>query len=98
MSLIKKADVQDYLSARRGKTVFPFGPISQPAAGDSGDGSREAKVNEPKSRQVQDREHPSIRPSASATESQVSSAPQRTYRQSENRKRHNSCSKRMLKK
>ncbi len=32
MSLIKKSDVQNYLSARRKKIVFPFGPASQPDA------------------------------------------------------------------
>jgi hypothetical protein len=49
MSLIKKADVQGYLSARRRKIVFPFAPKRQPnAIGNSGDGPREAKVNDPK--------------------------------------------------
>jgi hypothetical protein len=75
MSLIKKADVQDYLSARRRKIVFPFAPIRQPnAIGYSGDESRKAKVNEPKSRQGYDREHSSVRPSAAATESHVGPA------------------------
>ena len=32
MSLIKKADVENYFSARRKKIVFPFGPVSQPDA------------------------------------------------------------------
>jgi hypothetical protein len=32
MSLIKKADVKNYLSARRKKIVFPFGPVNQPDA------------------------------------------------------------------
>ncbi len=72
MSLIKKADVQDYLSARRRKIVFPFAPIRQPnTTGYSRDESREAKVNEPKSRQVDGQERSSIRPSAAATESHV---------------------------
>ena len=75
MSLIKKADVQDYLSARRRKIVFPFAPIRQPdAAGHSGDVSREAKVNEPKSRQVDGQERSSIRPSVATTESHVDPA------------------------
>ena len=75
MSLIKKADVQDYLSARRRKIVFPFAPIRQPnATGHSGGGSREAKVNESQSRQVDGQERSSITPSAAATESHVDPA------------------------
>jgi hypothetical protein len=75
MSLIKKADVEDYLSARRRKTVFPFAPIRQPnATGPSGSGPREAKVNDPKSRQVDGQERSSIRPSVAATESHVDPA------------------------
>jgi hypothetical protein len=75
MSLIKKADVQDYLSARRRKIVFPFAPFRQPhAAGHSGDESREAKVNESKSRRVDGEKHSSIRPSAAASESHVDPA------------------------
>lgn len=76
MSLIKKADVQNYLSARRRKTVFPFAPIRQPdATGYSGAGpSREAKVNGPKPRQVDGQEPSSISPSATATESRVDPA------------------------
>jgi|HubBroStandDraft_1064217.scaffolds.fasta_scaffold386244_2 hypothetical protein len=70
MSLIKKADVQDYLSARRRKIVFPFAPIRQPnTTGHSGDESREAKVKEPKSRQVDGQERSSIRLSVAATKS-----------------------------
>ena len=70
MSLIKKADVQDYLAARRRKTVFPFAPIRQPnATAYSGNGSHEAKVNEPKSGQVDGQERFSIKPSAAATKS-----------------------------
>ena len=69
MSLIKKANVQDYLSARRRKIMFPFAPIRQPiASSSSGNGLREAKLNEPKSRQVDGQERPSIRPSNAATE------------------------------
>lgn len=46
MSLIKKSDVKDHLSARRKKIVFPFGPVSAPdATGYSGDKPRGAKVN-----------------------------------------------------
>jgi hypothetical protein len=75
MSLIKKADVQDYLSALRRKIVFPFAPIRQPdAAGHSGDVSREAKVNESKSGQVDGQERSSTRPFAAATESRVDPA------------------------
>ena len=70
MSLIKKADVQDYLSARRRKIVFPFAPIRQPdAAGHTGDGLRKTKVNESKSRQVDDQERSSTRPSVAASKS-----------------------------
>jgi len=70
MSLIKKADVQDYLSARRRKSVFPFAPIRQlNTAGYSGDGSRKAKVNEPKSPQVDGQERSFIRPLVAATKS-----------------------------
>jgi hypothetical protein len=74
MSLIKKADVRNYLSARQRKNL-PFGPISQPdATGYSGDGSREAKVNEPKSRQGHDQERSSVRPSVAAAESHAGPA------------------------
>jgi hypothetical protein len=46
MSLIKKADVENYLSARRKKIVFPFGPVSQPdATGYSGNGRRDTNPN-----------------------------------------------------
>ena len=70
MSLIKKADVEDYLSARRRKIVFPFAPIRQPnVTGHSGNVSREAKLNEPKPRQVDDQERSSIRPSVAPTKS-----------------------------
>jgi len=42
MSLIKKADVENYFSARRKKIVFPFGPVSQPdATGYSGSEHRD---------------------------------------------------------
>jgi hypothetical protein len=75
MSLIKKADVQDYLSARRRKIVFPFAPLRQPdAVGHSGDGSREAKVSESQARRVDGEKRSSIRPSAAASESHVDSA------------------------
>jgi len=75
MSLIKKADVQDYLAARRRKIVFPFAPIRQPnATGHSRDGSRETKVNEPKSRQVDGQERSSIRPSDATIEFHVDPA------------------------
>lgn len=75
MSLIKKADVQDYLSARRRKIVFPFAPIRQPdAAGHSGDGPSKTKVNESKSSRVDGQERSSISPSAAATESRVDPA------------------------
>jgi hypothetical protein len=75
MSLIKKADVQDYLSARRRKIVFPFAPLRQPdAAGHSEDGFREARVNESKSRRVDGEKHSSIRPSAAASESHIDPA------------------------
>jgi hypothetical protein len=79
MSLIKKADVQNYLSARRRKTVFPFAPIRQPdATGYSGAGSRDAKVDEPKSREPKSREVDGQEPSstsgsAAATESRIDS-------------------------
>jgi hypothetical protein len=43
MILIKKADVENYLSARRKKTVFPFGLVSEPNA--TGDQPRDAKAN-----------------------------------------------------
>lgn len=42
MSLIKKTDVKNHLSARRKKIVFPFGPD---ATGYSGDELRNAKGN-----------------------------------------------------
>jgi hypothetical protein len=72
MSLIKKADVNDHLAARRRKRLFPFKPISQPdATGYSGGGSREARLNERKSRQGYDRELSSVRPSVTASESHV---------------------------
>lgn len=75
MSLIKKADVQDYLSARRRRILFPFAPIRRPnASGSSGNGPREAKVNEPKLRQVDGQERSSIRSSDAATESHVDPA------------------------
>ena len=46
MSLIKKADVENHLSARRRKILFPFGLVSQPdATGYSGDELRDAKRN-----------------------------------------------------
>ena len=42
MSLIKKADVNNYLAARRKKTIFPFAPVNQPdATGYSGKGRRD---------------------------------------------------------
>jgi hypothetical protein len=75
MSLIKKADVQDYLAARRRKIVFPFAPMPKANATDSlGAGPREASVNGRKPRQGHDEEHSSIRPSAAATESHVDPA------------------------
>jgi hypothetical protein len=75
MSLIKKADVENHFAGRRRKNPFPFGPTSRPnAIGHSGDGSREAKVNEAKSRQGHDREHSSVKPSVAATESHVDPA------------------------
>jgi len=46
MSLIKRADVENYFSARRKKIVFPFGPVSQPdATGYSGNGRRDTNPN-----------------------------------------------------
>jgi hypothetical protein len=46
MSLIKKADVNNHLAARRKKLIFPFGPVSQPdATGDSGNGRRATNPN-----------------------------------------------------
>ena len=46
MSLIKKADVNNYLAARRKKIIFPFAPVSQPdAAGYSGKGRRATDPN-----------------------------------------------------
>jgi len=76
MSLIKKTDVQDYLSARRRKIVFPFAPASQrDATIHSGSGSRDAKLRALKSRQVDGQERSSIRPSAAATESHIGPVP-----------------------
>jgi hypothetical protein len=46
MSLIKKADVNNHLAARRKKLVFPFAPVSQPdATGYSGKGRRDTSPN-----------------------------------------------------
>jgi hypothetical protein len=46
MSLIKKADVNNYLAARRKKLIFPFAPVTQPdATGYSGDELRRTKAN-----------------------------------------------------
>ena len=45
MILIKKADVENYLSARRKKTVFPFALVSEPNATGSGDQPRDAEAN-----------------------------------------------------
>ena len=46
MSLIKKADVNNYLAARRKKLVFPFAPVSQPdGTGYSGKGRRGTNPN-----------------------------------------------------
>jgi hypothetical protein len=48
MSLIKKADVNDHRAARRRKTVFPFGTVSQPdATGYTGPVLRDTKPNVP---------------------------------------------------
>jgi hypothetical protein len=48
MTLIKKADVNNYLAARRRKTVFPFKPVSQPdATGYSGGEPRDLNPNVP---------------------------------------------------
>jgi len=48
MSLIKKADVENYFSGRRKKIVFPFGPLKQPGInGYSGDGHRDTNPNVP---------------------------------------------------
>jgi hypothetical protein len=42
MSLIKKADVNNHLAARRKRITFPFAPVSQPdATGYSGKGRRD---------------------------------------------------------
>jgi hypothetical protein len=46
MSLIKKADVNNHLAARRKKLIFPFGPVSQPdATGYSENGRRDTNPN-----------------------------------------------------
>jgi len=46
MSLIKKADVNSHLAARRKKLIFPFGSVSQPdATGYSGNGRRDTSPN-----------------------------------------------------
>jgi hypothetical protein len=46
MSLIKKADVNNHLAARRKKLIFPFAPVSQPdGTGYSGNGRRVTNPN-----------------------------------------------------
>ncbi len=46
MSLIKKADVNNHLAARRKKLIFPFAPVSQPdATGYSGKERRDTNPN-----------------------------------------------------
>ena len=46
MSLIKKAEVNNHLAARRKKSIFPFAPVSQPdATGYSGKGRRDSSPN-----------------------------------------------------
>jgi len=62
MSLIKKADVQNYLSARRRRSMFPFEPASRP------EGSHEAQTRTPKPHQGHDRELSPVTGSIPATE------------------------------
>jgi hypothetical protein len=63
MTLIKKRDVDSYLSARRKKIVFPFAPASQPSAtGNSRGTTPGEKITSPGSHQLRDREPASIPP------------------------------------
>jgi hypothetical protein len=50
MSLIKRSDVKNHLSARRKTLVFPFGPVKQPdATSNSADRHRVTNPNVPSS-------------------------------------------------
>jgi len=74
MSLIKKSDVKNHLSARRNKRLLPFRLMSQPNTGNSGSGLLDTNPNVPGSRQVSGPETSSAVPPIASIDVLIGSA------------------------